>query len=214
MSPRQSSRRVVEELYRLRFLAAVADARAEEGEGLVPRPVGKRVEQTHIISVVEGDPPLVAVQENPEPLWGTSDLQPRPGLRSRRVLVPVTQPQSPVAAFWAQLDPSAPVYVLQGHAQIPFRAGAHFYLPVVSTGLEALRSQDVDALEEALVVVRVMAHDVRFDRHRFVPGDLNARVCCVDIKRQRGRTFGVKQFIRRYYCNKILVFRQNKILSQ
>lgn len=187
----------MEELYGLRFVAAVCNAWAKEGERLAPRPAGERVEQTHVVGVVEGDPPLVAVQENTEPLWGRSDPEPLPWLRSHRVLVPVAQPQGPVAAFRAQLDPSVPVDILQGHSQVPLRAGAHFYLPVVSTRLEALGSQNVDALEEALVVVHVVGHDVRFDRHGFVSRDLNARVCCVDVKRQRGGTYGVKQFIGR-----------------
>lgn len=58
---RQSDRWVVEEFDRLRFLTAATNARAEEGEHLAPRPIGERVEQTHIISIVEGYPPLLAV---------------------------------------------------------------------------------------------------------------------------------------------------------
>lgn len=61
MLARQSDRRVVEEFDRQRFLSAVTDARTEEGERLAPRPVGERVQQAHIIGVVEGDPPLLAV---------------------------------------------------------------------------------------------------------------------------------------------------------
>lgn len=61
MLARQSDRRVVEELDRLRSLSAAANARAEEGERLASRPVGERVEQTHVIGVKEGHPPLLAV---------------------------------------------------------------------------------------------------------------------------------------------------------
>lgn len=70
MLARQSDSRVVEELDRLRFLASVTNAWAEEGEHLAPRPVGERVQQAHIVGVVEGHPPLLAVQEHPEPLRG------------------------------------------------------------------------------------------------------------------------------------------------
>lgn len=58
----------------------IADARAEEGENLPPWPVGERIEQTHIVGVVEGHPPLLAVQEHTDPLRGTSQVQPGPGL--------------------------------------------------------------------------------------------------------------------------------------
>lgn len=179
----QSDRWVVEEFNRLRFLTAVTNARAEEGEYLAPRPVGERVEQTHIICVVEGYPPLLTVQEHPEPLRGRTEVQPGPGLRAGGVLVPITQPQRPVAAFGAQLDPSAPAYGLRGHAQVPLGFGAHFYLPVVSACLEALGGQNVDTLEETLVVVRMWDHDVTLNCHGFVTGDLDAWVRCVNIKR-------------------------------
>lgn len=183
MLARQSDRRVVEEFDRRRFLTAATDARAEEGERLAPRPVGERVEQTHIVGVVEGHPPLLAVQEHPEPLRGRAELQPRPGLRAGRVLAPVTQPQRPVAAFGAQLDASVPVDRLGGHAKVPLGFGAHFYLPVVSSWLEALGGQDVDALEETLAVVRVLDHDVTLDSQGFISGDVNVGVRRVDIKR-------------------------------
>lgn len=114
---------------------------------------------------------------------GGGGLQPRPGLRSGRVLVPVAQPQRPVAAFRAQLNPSVPVYGLRGDAQVPLGFGAHFYLPVVSARLEALGSQDVDALEETLAVVHIWNHSVTFDCHGFVPGDVDAWVRCVSIER-------------------------------
>ena len=183
MLARQRNRRVVEEFDRLRFLTAVTDARAEEGEHLAPRPIGEGVEQAHIVCVVEGHPPLLAVQENAEPLRGGAELQPGPGLGAGEVLVPVTQPQSPVAAFWTQLDPRVSVHGLRGHAQVPFGFGAHFYLPVVAPRVEALGSQNVNALEEALAVFRVPCHALAFDHQSFIPGDSDARVSCVNIKR-------------------------------
>lgn len=114
---------------------------------------------------------------------GGGELQPRPGLRAGRVLIPVAQPQRPVATFRAQLNTSTPVYGLRGDAQVPLGLGAHFYLPVVSASLEALGSQDVDALEETLAVVYIWDHSVAFDCHGFVPGDVDVRVRCVSIER-------------------------------
>lgn len=172
----------MQEFNNLRFGPAVTDARAEEGEHFAPRPAAERVQQTHFISVVERHPPLVAVQENPDPLRGRHELQPRPRLRPRPVLVPVAQPQGPVATLGAQLDPSAPVHRLRGHAQVPLRTAAHLHLPVVSTRLETLGSQDVDALQEALAVARMGGHDLTLHCYQFVPGDVNARVSCVDIE--------------------------------
>lgn len=61
MLARQSNRRVVEELDRMRSLSAVANARAEEREHFASRPVGEREEQTHVISVEEGHPPILTV---------------------------------------------------------------------------------------------------------------------------------------------------------
>lgn len=183
MLARQSNRGVGEEFYRGRFVTAVTNAWAEEREYLFSRPVDKRVQQTHIISIVEGDLPVVKVQINPDPLQGRPELQPCPRLRSSWVFVPVAQPQSPVTAFWAEFNPSVPVYSLWGHAQVPLRARAHFYLPVVSTWLEALGSQDVDTLKETLVVVGMVVHTIIFNCHSFVSGDINARVRCVNIVR-------------------------------
>lgn len=58
---RQSHSRVVEESDGLRSLTAPADARAEEGEHFAPRPVGERVQQTHVVGIVEGHSSLLAV---------------------------------------------------------------------------------------------------------------------------------------------------------
>lgn len=58
---RHGRRRVVQESDWLSFLSGAADARAEEGVHLATRPIGERVEQTHIVRVIEGDPPLLAV---------------------------------------------------------------------------------------------------------------------------------------------------------
>lgn len=82
MLTRQGKRRVVQESDRLRPLTSVTDAWAEEGEHFAPWPVGEGVEEAHIISIVEGHPPLLTVQENPKPLRGAAELQPCPGLRA------------------------------------------------------------------------------------------------------------------------------------
>ena len=58
---RQSHSRVVEEFDGLRSLTAPTDARAEEWEHFAPRPIGERVEQTHVVGVVEGHSSLLAV---------------------------------------------------------------------------------------------------------------------------------------------------------
>lgn len=173
----------MQEFNKLRSAPAVADARAEEGEHFAPRPAAERVQQAHFVGVVERHSPLVAVQENPDPLRGRHQLQPGPRLRPGPVLVPVAQPQGPVAALGAQLDPGVPVHRLRGHAQVPLRAAAHLYLPVVPTRLETLGSQDVDALQEALAVARMGGHDLTLHCYQFVSGDVNARVSCVDIER-------------------------------
>lgn len=182
MSARQSDRWVMEEFDRLGLLIAVSNAWAEEGENLAPRPVGKRVEQAHVISVVEGHSPLLAVEENADPLKGRAELQPGPGLGASWTLVPVTEPQSPKSVFGTQLDPCAPVHCVRGHTQVPFGLRAHFDLPVVPAWLEALGSQDVNTLEETLVVVHVQYHAVTLECDGFVPGHSNARVCCLDVE--------------------------------
>lgn len=183
---RQSDSRVVEEFNGLRFFTAVSDARAEKGKHLAPRPIGEGVEQAHIVGVVERHPPFVAIQKDAHPLREGSQLQFRPGLRARRALIAVPHPQRPVAGLGAQLDAGTSVYSFQGHAQVPLRFGAHLHLPVVSAGLKALRRQHVDALNETLVVLRVGEDNVTLDCSSFVPGNVDARVRRVHIKRQWG----------------------------
>lgn len=70
----------MEDLDWLGSLRVVTNTRAEEGEHLAPRPVGKRIQQTHIISVVERHPPLLTVEVHADPLRRRAQLQPRPGL--------------------------------------------------------------------------------------------------------------------------------------
>lgn len=76
----------------MRFLAVFTDARAEEGEHFAPGPLAVQAEEAHVVSVVEGHLPFVAVQVHPDPLRGRPELQPRPRLRAGPVLTPVTQP--------------------------------------------------------------------------------------------------------------------------
>lgn len=52
---------VMQELYGLQAVSPVTDARAEEGEHFASRPVLEGVEQAHVVGVVEGHFPLVAV---------------------------------------------------------------------------------------------------------------------------------------------------------
>lgn len=160
----QRDGRVVQQFHWLRRLSALVDAGAEEGEHLAPGPVGERVEQPHVVCVVEGHPPFFAVQEDPQPPRRRAQAKPRPRLRAGRALVPVAHPQGPVAVLRAQLDLSQPVYGLRGHAHVPFGFGTHVHLPVMSARLETLRGQDVHALEEALVVVWIDAHIIQFQR--------------------------------------------------
>lgn len=176
----------MEEFNGLRFFTAVADARAEKGEYLAPWPVGKGVEQAHIVGVVERHPPFVAIQKDAHPLRKGSQLQFRPGLRACRALIPVPHPQRPVAGLRAQLDAGTSVYCFQGHAQVPLRFGAHLHLPVVSARLKALGRQHVDALDETLVVLGVGEDNITLDCSSFVPGNVDARVRRVRIKRQWG----------------------------
>lgn len=160
----QSDGRVVQQFDWLRWGSAVVNAGAEEGERLAPRPVGERVEQAHVVCVVEGHPPLFTVQEDPQPLRRAAQLKPRPRLRAGRALVPVAHSQGPVAVLGAQPDLTHPVYALGGYAHIPFGFGTHLHLPVMSARLETLRGQDVHALEEALVAVWICAHVIQFQR--------------------------------------------------
>lgn len=189
----QSDGGVVQKFNGLRWVSAVVNARAEEGERLAHRPVGERVEQAHVVCIVEGHPPLVTVQEDPQPLRHRAQLEPRPGLRAGPALVPVAHPQGPVTVLRAQLDPTHPVYGLGGHAHIPFGFGTHFHLPVMSARLETLGGQDVNTLEEALVVVWIDARIVHFQRRGFVHGDVDAPVGRVIVKCYRGRAFRVRQ---------------------
>lgn len=160
----QRGGRVMQQFHGLRRLSALINAGAEEGEHLAPRPVGERVEQAHVVCVVEGHSPFFTVQEDPQPLRRRAQLKPRPRLRAGRALVPVAHPQGPVAVLRAQLDLTQPVYGLGGHAHIPFGSGTHFHLPVMAPRLETLRGQDVHALDEALVVVWIYAHIIQFQR--------------------------------------------------
>lgn len=178
----QSDGRVVQQFQWLRWVSAVVNAGAEEGEHLAPRPIGERVEQAHVVCVVEGHPPFFTVQEDPQPLRRRAQLKPRPRLRAGRALVPVAHPQGPVPVLRAQLDFTQPVYRLGGHAHIPFGFGTHFHLPVMSPRLETLRGQDVHALEEALVVVWIYAHIIQFQHRSFVHGDADAPVRRVIVK--------------------------------
>lgn len=154
----QGDGRVVQQFHWLRWVSAVVNAGAEEGEHLAPGPVGEGVEQAHVVCVVEGHPPFFKVQEDPQPLRRRAQLQPRPRLRAGRALVPVAHPQGPEPVLRAQLDLTQPVDGLGGHAHIPFGFGTHFHLPVMSPRLETLQGQDVHALEEALVVVWINAN--------------------------------------------------------
>lgn len=67
---RQRDGGVMEELDRVRLLIAVTYARAEKRENLASGPVGELVDQSHVISVVEGHSPLLTLQEDPDPLRG------------------------------------------------------------------------------------------------------------------------------------------------
>lgn len=178
----QSNGRVVQQFDWLRQVSAVADAGAEEGEHPAPRPVGERVEQAHVVCVVEGHPAFLTVQEDAHPLRRRAQLKPGPRLRAGRALVPVAHAQGPVPVLRAQLDLTQPVYGLGRHAHVPFGFGTHFHLPVMSPRLETLRSQDVHTLEEALVVVWIDAHIVQFQRRGFVHGHADAPVRCVFVK--------------------------------
>lgn len=75
-----------------------------------------------------------------------------------------------------------PVHGLEGHSYVPLGLAAHFYLPVVPAWVEALGSQNVNTLEETPVDAHVLNHVVTFQGHSFVPGDVNARMSCVDIE--------------------------------
>lgn len=200
----QSDGGVVQKFNRLTWVYAVINARAEEGERLAPRPLGERVEQAHVVCIVEGHPPLVTVQEDPQPLRHRAQLKSGPRLRPGRALVPVAHPQGPVTVLRAQLDPTQSVYALRGHAHIPFGFGTHFHLPVMLARLETLGGQDVNALEEALVVVWIDAHIVRFQRRGFVHRDADAPVGRVIVKRYWGRAFRVRQFSKNTFFFRII----------
>lgn len=173
---------MVEELDGQTALTVGTNAGAEEGEHPASRPIGERVNQTHVIGAEEGHPLVVTVQENADPFRGAAGLQPGPGLGACWELVTVAQPQRPVAILRAQLDTSVSVYGLRGHAQVPLGFRSNFHLPVVSAWLEALGGQNINTLEEALVVVVVGDGAATFDCQRFVSWDENAWVRCVDIK--------------------------------
>lgn len=87
----QVNRRIVQKLYGLWFLVSVIDTGTKEGQHSAPGAVTKGVQETHVISVIEGHLPLITIQEHPYPLGRPPNLEPCPGLCACRVLVSLPQ---------------------------------------------------------------------------------------------------------------------------
>lgn len=126
---------------RLDILAiGVALARAEVGAELARELLSEGVEPGHVVGIVEDEEALVIVQEDTHLVKLVTDVEPRPGLRARTVLIAVVHHNAVEAAARLDLDAALAARSLVGQPNHPLGLLCHHHLPVVDTTTEGLRA--------------------------------------------------------------------------
>lgn len=127
---------------RLDVLAiSVALARAEVGAELARELLSEGVEPGHVVGIVEDEEALVIVQEDTHLVELVTDVEPRPGLRARAVLIAIVHHDAVEATARLDLDAALAARSLVGQPNHPLGLLCHHHLPVVDATTEGLGAQ-------------------------------------------------------------------------
>lgn len=119
----------------------MALAGTEVGAELARELLSEGVEPGHVIGVVEDEEALVIVQEDTHLVKLVTDVEPRPGLCARAVLVAVVHDDAVEASARLDLDAAFAAGSLVGQPDHPLGLLCHHHLPVVYTTTEGFRAQ-------------------------------------------------------------------------
>ena len=150
---------------RCSVLPVLVGARAEDGVQVLP--VEGAVERVQVRlrpGVVERHHPHLVVQEDPDLLRGSLDLQGDP-VGGQGLHLTFLQPEAPEPALRAQPDLALTSGGRASHPQGPGCLTAHVHLPVVAAGRHSLAAQDKEGRAEAAGAVRAVGAAVLLVAH-------------------------------------------------